>query len=316
MAKGFEIETALGAPFSLAKRRPVSVFVWGLLSFLPVLPLIPLMMPIWVEALKPGVSDNMMIGQILAANLGAQLVQVLQWVAAIFVIAAASRAVLVEPRMRANRFFFLGFGMAELMVAVIYIAFLIGVGAIACLLALIGLGLGFAVWSVGAPWNWLAMGLYTLACFAGVIWLALRLSLMMAASVDRQTLAIEAAWRATKGQSLRLLLLCFLIWISSIAVSLIFVAVTAPVGFGVFFLSGLRFEMFGHGAPLPVLTPASVAILAVAGAAFAIALCWFTGLYQALWASPFASVWKQMEARAAAKAADAAARDALGSPEL
>jgi hypothetical protein len=121
MAKGFEIETALGAPFSLAKRRPVSVFVWGLLSFLPVLPLIPLMMPIWVEALKPGVSDNMMIGQILAANLGAQLVQVLQWVAAIFVIAAASRAVLVEPRMRASRFFFLGFGMAELMVAVIYI---------------------------------------------------------------------------------------------------------------------------------------------------------------------------------------------------
>lgn len=317
MKKGFEIETALGAPFSLAKRRPLSVFVWGVLSLLPVVPMMAMFIPVWAAAAQSGqVPDEAMFSQMMMANAFAQLGQVLQWVFSVLVMTAAIRAVLADPKASPKGPFFLGFGMAELMVGVSFIALLLLIYGLMIVLVLVGVGFGFAAWGLGTPWNVLLIVLYGLIAFAGVIWLALRLSLLCVVAADRKTLDLPVAWQATKGQVGRLLLLCFLLWLASIAVTLIFFAAMAPLGFGLFFLSGLRFEMFGHGAPLPALTPASIAILAIGGMVLAFALCWFTGLSQAMWAAPFASVWKQMQARAAAKAADVAARDALGSPEL
>ncbi|RZJ46564.1 MAG: hypothetical protein EON87_04185 [Brevundimonas sp.] len=320
MAKGFEIETALGAPFSLAKRRPVSVFVWGVLTLLPIVPIFGMFIPVWAVAVQSGqVPDEAMFRQMMMANVFAQLAQALQWVFSVLVMTAAIRATLVAPKASPNGPFFLGFGMAELMVGVSYLALLLMVCGIIIVLVLVGVGFGFAVWGLGPPWNVLLIGLYGLVCVGAVIWVALRLSLVCVVTADRRTLDLPVAWRATKGQVGRLLLLCLLLWLASIAVALIFFAVMVPLCFGVFFLTGLRFEMFGHGAPLPLLTPSSIAILSVAGAVLASLWCWFMGLSQAMWASPFASVWKQMKTQAAAqaaKAADAAARDAIGSSEL
>ena len=168
----------------------------------------------------------------------------------------------------------------------------------------------------GTPWNVLLIVTYGVACLGVILWLALRLSLVCVVAADRRTLELPVAWQATKGQVGPLLLLCVLLWLASLAIMTIFAIVMIPLGLGVFFLSGLRFDMFGHGAPLPVLTHGSIAILAVAGVVFSLLLGWYAGLAQALWAAPFASVWKQMKAQAAAKAADVAARDALGLPEL
>ncbi|RZJ45751.1 MAG: hypothetical protein EON87_06715 [Brevundimonas sp.] len=317
MARGFEIETALSAPFSLAKQRPLTVFVWGLLSLLPVLPIFVMFIPVWAAAAQSGhAPDEATFSRIMAANVFAQLGQLLHWVASVLVMTAAIRAVLADRTKAEKGPFFLGFGMAELMVAVAFIALLLMVYGVLILLAMLGVAFGVAVWGLGTPWNGLLIALYGLAAFAGVIWLALRLSLLCVVAADRRTLDLPAAWQATKGHVGRLLLLCLLLWLASIAVGLILLALMAPLGLGAFVLSGLRFEMFGHGSPLPVLTPTSIAVVAVAGVLFSLALCWFTGLSQAMWAAPFASVWYQMRASAAVKAADATARDALGSHEL
>lgn len=312
MAKGFEIETALGAPFAVAKRRPVTVFAWGVLVLLPFAPMFAITIPIMAAAAESGSKiDPEAVNEMVALNVFANLAQLLQYVTGTLVTAAVIRAVMAGPKARSKAPFFLGFGMSELMVAVSTIAIALMIYGLVLVLGLIGVALGFAVWSVGEPWNVLIIVGYGAAALIGVLWLCLRLSLVVVASADRRTLELQAAWAATKGQVWKTVLLMILCWLASLAVMLIFAAIALPIGLGAAFASGIH-TMDGDWSALTLqqawpLIAGGVAIFLLGG--------WVVGLSQVLFTGALASVWQQLTRRTP-KPADAAPEDALTSPEL
>ncbi len=226
----FSIGTAIGEAFALLRRRPLSVFVWGLLMVAPSVASVALILPMMGEMFASIASDGADQEQIHQAMMGnmmqvqgvSSLLNLLQLVLTVIVYTAIMRAV-VRPR--ETSFFSLRLGMDELRVAVVGAAIIVGFYLLMLLLILLGVGVGFAAWGLGEPFNWLIIVVLCIGLFLA-IWLgAARVSLMAPASVLHQTFAFEEGWKLGRGRTGALFGMMLLI--------LLIVVVTEMIVFGI-----------------------------------------------------------------------------------
>ncbi|WP_339914956.1 hypothetical protein [uncultured Brevundimonas sp.] len=212
----FAIDTAFADAFRLIRGRPISVFVWGLLVVVPVIVGLGLMMPMMGAMIVEDIHGGLATGPDFARMLQFQglsgLLNIVQMLVLVVVYTAIMRAI-VRPTERA--FFSLRIGMDELRVAVVGLAIMVGIYAAVFALGLLGVAIGFGVWQMGAPTNWLIIVAMVLILVVGV-WLAMaRLSLLAPASVLYRTFAFAEGWKLGRGQTGRLfgmmLLLCLMI---------------------------------------------------------------------------------------------------------
>ena len=201
----FSIGTAIGDAFSLIRRRPLSVFVWGLLMVAPsaatfglMLPMMGEMMVGMAEAGPDGGAQNAAFADMMQFQALSGLMNLVQLFLTVVVYTAVMRAVL---RPRESSFFSLRLGMDELRVGGVGIAIVVGIYIAMIVLTLIGFAVGFAVWGVGSPMNWLVItGLIVTVIL--VVWLAMaRVSLIAPASVLYRGFAFPEGWRLARGQT-------------------------------------------------------------------------------------------------------------------
>lgn len=201
----FSIGTAIGEAFGLMRRRPLAVFVWGLLMVAPSVASMALILPMMGEMFASIASGadheqihDAMMGKMMQMQGVSSLLNLLQLVLTVIVYTAVMRAV-VRPR--ETSFFSLRVGMDELRVAVVGLAIVVGFYMLVLVLALLGVGIGFAVWGLGEPYNWLIIAGLCIGLFVAIWFGAARVSLIAPASVLYQTFAFEEGWKLGRGRT-------------------------------------------------------------------------------------------------------------------
>lgn len=232
----FSIGTAIGDAFGLIRRRPLAVFVWGLIMVAPSAATFGLVWPMMgdvfsqmaMDAGGDGGPSDAAMANVMQFQAMSGLLNIVQLLLMVIVYTAVMRAVL---RPRESSFFSLRLGMDELRVAVIGIAIIVGMYAAMLVLMLIGAAIGFAVWGAGSPMNWLIIvGLVVTAIV--VIWVAMvRVSLMAPASVMYRTFAFAEGWRLGRGQIARLFGMGILIVLMIIVIEAVVFGVGALIVF-------------------------------------------------------------------------------------
>jgi len=234
----FSIGTAIGEGFGLVRRRPISVFVWGLLMAAPSVASVALLLPTlggMIASMASGGADPGQLPNAMMADMAqiqgiSSLLNLVQLVVMVVVYTAIMRAV-VRPRETA--FFSLRLGMDELRVAVVGLALTVGICLGALILVLLGVGIGFATWGLGEPYNWLIIVALCLG-FVLAIWLgAARVSLIAPASVLHRTFAFEQGWKLGRGRTGALLGMMLLI----ILIMLVVQALAVGIGSAVFMVA-------------------------------------------------------------------------------
>ncbi|WP_298097477.1 hypothetical protein [Brevundimonas sp.] len=202
----FSIGTAIGEGFGLVRRRPFAVLVWGLLMAVPSVASLALVLPMlggMFASMASGMSDPEQVHNAMMADMAqvqdiSSLLNLVQLVVMVVVYTAVMRAV-VRPRETA--FFSLRLGMDELRVAVVGLALTVGICLGALVFVLLGVGIGFATWGLGEPYNWLIIVALCLG-FVLAIWLGTaRVSLIASASVLHRTFAFEQGWKLGRGRT-------------------------------------------------------------------------------------------------------------------
>lgn len=214
----FSIGTAINDAFGLIGRRPLSVFVWGLILVAPTAAAFGFMLPMMgdmVAAMELETADGgaheAAFAEMMQFQAVSGLMNIVQLLLMVVVYTAIMRAVL---RPRESSFFSLRLGMDELRVAVVGLALIVGLYAVMIVMVLIGGAIGFAVWGAGSPMNWLVITGLVVSGFVAVFVALARVSLIMPASVLYRTFAFAGGWRLGRDQTGRLfgmMLLLFLL---------------------------------------------------------------------------------------------------------
>lgn len=230
----FSIGVAIGEAFSLVRRRPLSVFAWGLLMVAPLVASMTLVLPMMAEmfaAMAAGgtghhdIHDALMTDMMQVQGVSA-LLNLVQLLLTVVVYTAIMRAV-VRPGETA--FFSLRLGMDELRVLVVGLAIIVGFYLVALVLVLLGVGVGFGVWGLGEPFNWLIIVAMCVGLMLA-IWLgAARVSLIAPASVLTRTFAFEEGWKLGRGRTGALFGLMLLILLIILVTELVVLGVGAAV---------------------------------------------------------------------------------------
>lgn len=202
----FSIGTAIGEAFGLMRRRPLAVFVWGLLMVAPSVAGVALLLPmmggmiasIAADGANHSEMNDAMMGEMMQMQGVSGLMNLVQIFLMVIVYTAVMRAV-VRPR--ETSFFSLRLGMDELRVAVVGIALIVGFYLLLLILVLLGVAIGFGVWGLGEPFNWLIIVALCIGLILA-IWLgAARVSLIAPASVLHKTFAFEEGWKLGRGRT-------------------------------------------------------------------------------------------------------------------
>lgn len=285
MRPTFSISDALGAPFQLARRRPVSMFLWGVIVTAIAVALYAMLIPAFANIpLGEGQGDAAMaeyMRQSQMSAMGINAMTPLIYLAMLLGWTAAARATLSPGK--GDRLAFLRIGMDEVRVAVVYVAwFLIWyIGLI--VLVMLGFALGLAIWFVDQTAA-IAVGVvYGLGVAVVATWLWLRLSLIAPATLILKTFAFTEGWALTRGQVWKLLGLNLLKWLISIPVALALYAIVAAILAGAFFGQGLTWP--AQLQTVADLEPLFRAMLPAGGVAL-IPAAGFYGFYLALNAAP------------------------------
>jgi len=288
----FSIGTAFGDAFGLVGRRPLSVFVWGLLILLPTAATFLVMLPMMGEVIasaETGAEPE--FSQMLQFQGMSGLLNILQLLIIAVVYTAVMRAV-VRPGERG--FFSLRLGMDEFRVAVVGIAAMVGIYIAMIVLVLLGAAVGYAVWQLNSPGNWMAIAALVLVLIFGVWLMMARISLIAPASVLYRDFAFVQGWRLGRGQTRALfgmmVVLCLIVLLIEIV---LVVAVLAAVGMGSVVTDPQTFEAWANpanwGDPIPWMT-ANWPWCALGG----VVLSFLYGMFVTLGIAPFASACRQL----------------------
>jgi hypothetical protein len=230
----FSIGTAISEAFGLMRRRPLATFVWGLLMVAPSVGSMALILPILGEMLTaiasegadPDQVQNAMMGDMMQMQGVSALLNLVQVVVTVIVYTAVMRAV-VRPR--ETSFFSLRLGMDELRVAVVGLALVVGFYMLVAIFILLGVGIGFASWGLGEPYNWLIIVSLGVGLFVA-IWLgAARVSLIVPASVLHRSFAFEEGWKLGRGRTGALFGMMLLIVLIVLVIEMIVFGIGAAV---------------------------------------------------------------------------------------
>lgn len=296
----FSIGTAFGDSFRLIGRRPLSVFVWGLLILLPTAASFLVMMPMMAEVIASAETGaDPEFSQLLQFQGISGLLNILQLLIIVVVYTAIMRAI-VRPR--ETGFFSLRLGMDELRVAVVGIAATVGIYLAMIVLVLLGAAVGYAVWQLESPANWMAIAALVVVLILGVWLMMARISLIAPASVLYRDFAFVQGWRLGRGQTWPLfgMMLALLVIVLAIEIVLA-IAVLAAFGLGAAITDLHNIEVWADptnwGDPLPWMI-ANWAWCALGG----VALSFLYGFFVTLGIAPFASACRQLADSHAAKA--------------
>jgi len=239
MKPTFSMDAALGAPFALIRRRPLTVLGWGIAMFAAVAAIFAVMFPLFLR-LPWNEGDAMMeaytaeLLQLQAAINGLNIIQYL----VMLVLANAVRRAVLAPGRR-DAFLFMRLSMDEVRVAVVVIATFVSWYVAVLVLILIGFALGVALWSMGEP---VAVGvamIYAVLVLIGAIVGWVRVSLMAPATLILGRFAFAEGWAIARGQVLKLIGMNLLVWLINVLAYLLFLVVVAAILVGGFFGQGL-----------------------------------------------------------------------------
>ncbi|CAL1692353.1 hypothetical protein MMB232_02518 [Brevundimonas subvibrioides] len=285
MKPTFSIGEALAAPFRLARRRPVSLFLWGVIMTGIMVALYGMLVPAFANVpIGAGRAREAMVEYIHQSQMAAVWINAmtpLMYLAMLLVWTAAARATLSPGK--GDRLAFLRVGMDEVRVAVVYVAWFLLWYVSLIVLVMIGFALGLTIWFIDQ----------TIAIVVGVVfglgvaivgtWLWLRLSLIAPATLILKAFAFAEGWALTRGQVWKLLGLNLLKWVISIPLTLGLYALVAAILAGAFFGQGLTWP--ADAQTVADLQPLFRAMLP-AGAVALIPVAGFYGFYLAFSAAP------------------------------
>lgn len=296
----FSIGQALSDAFSLMRRRPLTVFVWGGLFVIPAVGFFILILPelagLMASSARMAVSPGdplpseavARMSRVQTWSLGANLAQGLMMAVA---YTAVMRAIL-RPQERSG--FSLRLGMDELRVGVIGIAILIGTYIFMIVATVLGALIALAVWFGERAAFGPVVCLLVVALLGGMMFVMARLSLIAPVSVLRRDFAFDEGWDLGKGQALRLFGLLASVFglLMVIEIALFAMALVAVVG-SVDFTQAEPFAMPDNLLPLVQTWVGSHWPLVGVGMVLA---CIFYGFVAVLAVAPFASACRQMTA--------------------
>lgn len=305
MAKrGFSIGEALGDGFRLAGRRPMSVFVWGLIVILPVFAQIGLLagafmnlpFEMFSEAAEqddPAALQAALMPAMMKAQLADLLGLLLRIIGGAAVAAAAYRVVL-KPAEASRRPFGLGLGMAELQVGVTYLAVVIGLVILTIALMLVLSGIGFGAWGhltdIGRGWLVAAL---TFVLMLGLLAAYSRVCLIPPTSVAEADFAFESGWKRGAGNTGKLALMSLAIWVLSMIVTLAGYVLIGLIGWGLWSALGLGGDWPHDPQSLRDVVMHDPRLLWLAGGLIA-PLAWLYGFVMSLNLVPYASAVRQL----------------------
>lgn len=306
---GFSISAAVAEPFRQAFKRPLATLIWGLVMLLPTIAALAIMWPAMAEismssASHSGETWDSEFATMMQFQAGAQLANVLQLVASLFIATAIIRAVFASKK--SDRSFFLRAGMDELHVAVVAISIGVGVFIAVFIAILIAVALGAAFWGmpeVTRSMIYIAIGI---ALFVGFLLLWGRLALLAPASIKYSTFAFVEGWKLGRGQTWRLLGLLLVLVVVAIAVGIVlfilFMVLMLVLGGTMAVATELSaLETWSHdfsAVPLPMI---------VLGVVMIPVLAWLQGFSTLLFTAPFARVVEDLAEAKARKAASISA---------
>lgn len=299
---GFSIGTAVGEGFGLIRRRPLSVFVWGLLTILPAAASVGVMLPM-MESMGamvqvgshgdagPGEMPDAMMAQMMQLQAVMAPLNALRFVLGVVVYTAIVRAV-VRPR--ESRFFSLRLSMDEVRVFVVSLALTIGVVVGMLLLGLLGAAAGAGLWQIAGPAKGLVIALLVIGGIVGAVLLGGRLSLIVPATVRFRTFAFAEGWNLGKGRSWSLVGVMLLLFLIIIGIEIVIGGIMMGVVFAVMGSGAVDFASLEAGAnPFANMTGMAranwpwLAVGVVVGSMFA-------GMLTTILTAPFASVVRQL----------------------
>lgn len=283
MKPGFSFNDAVGAPFVLLRRRPLYLFVWGLMMMALVAAIYSLLIPAMGSMI--GAADRQEafdIYMLEAVRLQAALngMNLLMYFIMLLTWTAAARATLSPGR--GDRFLFLRVGMDEVRVAVTVVAVFVAWYIALLVLILLGVGIGAALWSSGRS---IAVGVlivYGLLVLALSVWGWLRVSLIAPASLILKRFAFVEGWALARGQMWKLLGMNLVVWLIYMVSLILMYAVAGAILVGSFFGQGLQWPAQVEGyADLQPLVEAMVAPALATLIPFSIVFGWVMALYAA-----------------------------------
>ncbi|MET0295720.1 MAG: hypothetical protein ABW042_11975 [Phenylobacterium sp.] len=209
----FSIGEAIGAPFSVLRRKPLIILAWGfaymVLAFGPSLLLGSAMIPGIVGMAQSGDEpDAAAMAALMGPAMAMYPLLFLTTIAAQAVLMGAAYRSVLEPE--ASRFAYLRLSSQELWLGLVntVVAIVLGLsaGVLVVVLALIG-GVGAAVAggaeSMGSGLALTLVGL-VLAGIGILVWVALRLSMATPMTFVDRTFRLFESWSLTRGAALRL----------------------------------------------------------------------------------------------------------------
>ncbi|GAA0635662.1 hypothetical protein [Brevundimonas lenta] len=305
--KRFSIGASIGDAFALVRERPLSVFVWGLLILAPTYASMALMFPAMaamMAAMPEGATgaeaeaaaSQAMMAQMMQVQLASMLLNIGQLLAMAVVYTAIMRAVL---RPKEKSFFALRIGMDELRVAVVGLAIMVGLYAVMIVAVLLGMAVGFALWSVDQGLMVLGAVIMILAFMVALFWGMARVSMIAPASVLRRDFAFAEGWKLAAGKSWPLFGMMILIGLIILAIELVVVLIGVGVFTGVAASADWSWIHSGDDA-LPEVASWMAANwywFAIAGVVVSL----FYGIVLTLSIAPFASACRQLADSSAPK---------------
>jgi len=283
MKPSFSLNDALAAPFVLLRRRPLYLFVWGLMMMALVAAIYSLMIPLFASVIgsasREDAVDAYMV-ESLRLQAGMQGMNLLMYLVMLVTWTAAGRATL-SPH-RGDRFLFLRLGMDEVRVAVTFVGVFIGWYIALIVLVMLGVGIGAALWSSGRATAIGVVIAYGLGVLALSIWGWLRVSLIAPASLILKRFAFAEGWALARGHMWKLLGLNILVWLIYMVGLILMYALAGAILVGSFFGQGLEWpaniDSYADIQPLvhAMIVPALVTLVP-----FSIVFGWVMALYAA-----------------------------------
>ncbi|WP_292053779.1 hypothetical protein [Brevundimonas sp. UBA5866] len=283
---------AITDAFAILKSHFMRVAVWGLLLYLPFVVVMLAMLPILIAAAASGGTsfdpEALGFGSSLAINAANGLSQFLT--VGVMVLIYAALGFMMWGRSRPKTWLGLRFGMDEgrilLVLLAIMAAAFFGAMVVAIVIAMIAFPVGLA--SEGAA---VAISVpLVLVALAGFVWVGIRASLIIPATLDRGKLAFVEGWKATKGHFWRLLGTALLALLCTILIALIFVASLMAAALVFVLIAGVatgwNFDTPATGTMIALIVPGLILYFA--------AVAVLGGIQVVMMQGPWYSVWKQL----------------------
>jgi hypothetical protein len=286
---------AINEGFSLIRRHPGSVLLWGLARMALAVGVFALYAPVYfaiVQAARSGAGPAALQGnpQLLQAQSLSYLLNIVQLVLSAVISCAVFRAVLHPEQ---SRFAYLRVGATEFFVAVLLLGagFAFGVGLIGVILvAAIVIALLAVMHLV---WAAVIVGiLATIAALVAVVYVGLRFSMVGPMIVEDGKFHLGESWSLTKGHVGSLFSIGLLIFVVAIVAEIVLVILLVAIGAGA--LTAIAGGL--HNIPVLFQEPPQVLFARLGPILVIAAILWipFVGALSAIMAAPWARAYRDL----------------------